>query len=487
MPRDEQNLIPTDAPQSDFGNFLSQEGNKRIFFSGKFGIGKTYFLQRFFETHKDEYDVYHLYPIRYQISSNENILELLKYDILVEFFKNHPKAFNRSEKRTINLWMTLARDRGLKVGKEVLADVIGSFTILGRSMKDWYVAYKKIHEGFERCKDKPDDAVEEFIVNVTEKEQIATDYISLFLRKNIKRLKHKKKSILILDDFDRIDPEHIFRILNILSIHMESDEENTFGFDRIIIVADIKNIKNIFHHKYGKNTNFDGYFDKFFTLRIFEFDNDKEVISRIPSLLKQIRFENEWSKNKILDDAGYTRIMLEGIFREASSAGLLNLRQLYRPLKYPFSELNLPEPSRYMPTTSLDARRDVISQCIDVGIKLLIAIYGSKENLIDIVHKIKEEWSDDNILFWRDGHNDYIDLASRMVQKLNKGSHTHTHNFSWLGQYQVNFDSDVRDIKCPFTFNLRSNQKPADAFYDTLIEYIKRGGYLKFQRSIEEI
>ena len=48
---------------------------------------------------------------------------------------------------------------------------------------------------------------------------------------------------LIIDDFERIDPEHIFRILNVFSSHMEGDENNILGFDHVIIVGDIENIK----------------------------------------------------------------------------------------------------------------------------------------------------------------------------------------------------------------------------------------------------
>ena len=80
-------LIPIEQPKSEFEKFLKQGNNKRIFFSGKFGIGKTYFLKKFFEIKEKEYDLYHIFPVNYQISSNENIIELIKYDILVELLK----------------------------------------------------------------------------------------------------------------------------------------------------------------------------------------------------------------------------------------------------------------------------------------------------------------------------------------------------------------------------------------------------------------
>ena len=64
-----------------------------------------------------------------------------------------------------------------------------------------------------------------------------------------------KKIILVIDDLDRIDPEHIFRILNILSVHNDfgNQQEHKFGFDKTILVCDIDNIRNIYRAKYGIN------------------------------------------------------------------------------------------------------------------------------------------------------------------------------------------------------------------------------------------
>lgn len=83
----EENLISIKDAEDVFGDFLKIENNQRIFFSGKFGIGKTYFLEDFFNLNKDKYEAFHLFPANYQISSNEDIVELLKYDILVELIK----------------------------------------------------------------------------------------------------------------------------------------------------------------------------------------------------------------------------------------------------------------------------------------------------------------------------------------------------------------------------------------------------------------
>src|SRR5690606_11957375 len=89
-----------------------------------------------------------------------------------------------------------------------------------------------------------------------------------------------KETVLIIDDLDRIDPEHIFRILNVFGAHFENGQFesfssytcNKFNFDKVILVCDINNIRNIFHSKYGTATDFAGYIDKFYTHEIFEYD-----------------------------------------------------------------------------------------------------------------------------------------------------------------------------------------------------------------------
>lgn len=46
-----------------FADFLKQKDNENIIFSGAFGIGKSYFLNNFFNQHKDKYTGIYLTPI----------------------------------------------------------------------------------------------------------------------------------------------------------------------------------------------------------------------------------------------------------------------------------------------------------------------------------------------------------------------------------------------------------------------------------------
>ncbi len=51
-----------------------------------------------------------------------------------------------------------------------------------------------------------------------------------------------KEVVRILDDLDRIDTEHIFRLLNVFVAQVDvvgkGENDNKFGFDKVIFVCD---------------------------------------------------------------------------------------------------------------------------------------------------------------------------------------------------------------------------------------------------------
>jgi len=95
-------------------------------------------------------------------------------------------------------------------------------------------------------KDSDTNTIESFvsIQNSTPGSIYELDSISQIICSAIAVKKGGKKSVLIIDDLDRIDPEHIFRILNVFSAHFDitEDGKNKFDFDKIILVCDIQNI-----------------------------------------------------------------------------------------------------------------------------------------------------------------------------------------------------------------------------------------------------
>ena len=279
--------------------------------------------------------------------------------------------------------------------------------------------------------------------------------------------------MLILDDFDRIDPEHTFRILNILSAHIESDEQNKFGFDHIIIVGDIDNLRNIFHHKYGDKTDFWGYFDKFFTVRPHEFDNEQAIAERIPYLIQRIKYEDQGLEGA-LGDSGIIKLLLEEILLQASLIKAMNLRQLYRPLKHLFPELR--EKGVYpqkMATQTIFVDPLRLRRIIDIGIKLLIAIYGGdRTDFLKILTNIRDNSSDINST----RKHSFYDLVTnpilkRMIPLKNVGKEP------WLGKYTLVVVKDNSDGTGKGIFI--EGEAHHRFFYDTLIKYVSRPEYAK--------
>ena len=79
--------IPIDSIIADFQDFITPDSNKRIIFSGPFGIGKTYFLNKFFNGKTEEYLPIFLRPVNYSLLSNEDVFKLIKYDILYQLIQ----------------------------------------------------------------------------------------------------------------------------------------------------------------------------------------------------------------------------------------------------------------------------------------------------------------------------------------------------------------------------------------------------------------
>lgn len=277
-----------------FSTHLRQEGNWRTIFSGKFGSGKTTFLDLFFEEEKEAFIPITLHPVNYSIATNEDIFEYIKYDLLLELL---PKI-NLSRLDSIDFELPEKaylywHDHPLDL-VEKTASLLGS---LGKLLHPSIEALEKIAaivvelqkkmEAHYQERQKTGDEhriLVEFLARI--KEKSASLYEDTVLIRLIEKIVGQmkwpksddgelKKVILIIEDLDRIDPEHIFRILNVFSAHFDSKHasgENSFGIDVLVAICDEENIRNIFANRYGGNVDYSGYIDKFFTTSIFHFN-----------------------------------------------------------------------------------------------------------------------------------------------------------------------------------------------------------------------
>lgn len=270
----ENKLIPIENELTAFKKHL--DINERTIFSAKFGDGKTYFLNEFKKKYSDEnkekvdkkekYYFITLYPVNYSVADNQDIFEYIKRDILLQLAndeKLNPVDFDAIA-TSIFTWENL---------KEVIYFLISC-------LPEGKILNKILEKG------------EIFLNKYKEKQTTFSKYESLFksqkgglyehdgyTRLIIETLKYIKssdyKTVLIIEDLDRIDPAHLFRILNVLGAHIDehlykdSESTNKFGFDNIITVFDYNTTEHIFHHFYGQKANYDGYINKFTSYRPF--------------------------------------------------------------------------------------------------------------------------------------------------------------------------------------------------------------------------
>ena len=278
--------IKLDSVTKRFEDHLKINDNYRIILSGKFGIGKTFFLKEFFNSKMADYNAIFINPVNYVVSPNEDIFELIKVDIIKQLYTVNLKrkkssismpekiALFASDKPQHFLKFVTSAFKKINPFVEIADDTYDALSKL-------YSEYKEYEKSLEEKFKIREEKIHEFTASFGDRTGsiFEEDFITKAIKEKLLEVKKgKKKNVLIIDDLDRIDPEHVFRILNILSAHNNSfGSKNKFEFDYIIIVCDNENIKNIFYHKYGKDVDYDGYIDKFYSTEIFKYENDQAL------------------------------------------------------------------------------------------------------------------------------------------------------------------------------------------------------------------
>ena len=462
--------IPIEGLFSPFDSFLNTENNNRIFFSGKFGIGKTFFLQNFFEKKSELYDVYHLFPVNYQIYQNEDIFELIKYDILTVLINNNPEIFKENKLRDFvdlrNLLYIWGKNNSLEITKTLVEHI----PRLGKPLKDVIGLIEQFNEFTDKVEGGEKMLIEQYIESVKEKSLEETDQISALIKQKIAEQKGQKKSVLILDDLDRVDPDHIFRLLNIFSAYFDKEHTNKFGFDHIILVGDESNIQSIFHHKYGGGTDFRGYFDKFFSLYVYDFDNKTEVLNNIKNLLYKLKNNNE-ALQPAMSRSGYVHIFLLEIFRRAIAVAednKVNLRTIYKGVQY-----ELPAAKSYK-STQRSIRSNDGSELLDTGVKILLQCFGgSMQNLVGVLTQCRESVKN-GVSFDQDGfpHNVFSISMLYKMKGRNALESDELKQFTF-GEHKIEM-INAEELHKPFTV-----KNEALLFYDLLINYVREDLYKK--------
>ena len=316
----------------EFYHHLSAADVDRTIFSAKFGDGKTEFLHQFKEKYNDEYTFYTLYPVNYQIAPNEQIMEYIKRDLLFQLILNGTLTPIDNIPDSILLQWYINQN-SFNIVKDIIKfapSILGSGNQFAAVLKGAIALAEGINN---KCKE-----FEDFKTKITEDNfEKATkiignlsdgagniyelDLISWLIAQSI--AKQDKKSVLIIEDLDRIDPAHLFRILNIFSAHIDrhylcSDKTinkdgkekpfdelpNKFGFDKIIFVMDADATRSVFNNFYG-DSNYEGYINKFFSKRVFEYSITKYAHQLLYAHIDEKCIISQRLFEDILESAGF--------------------------------------------------------------------------------------------------------------------------------------------------------------------------------------
>lgn len=294
--------IPIEPEIAQFAQHLRM--HSRTILSAKFGDGKSYFLDGV-EKDKDvaaEYKFIKVYPVNYQVASNTDIFTLLKYDILLQLLVNEMVSDKSLSGSFVGLedgvnFLTAFLEGVVEVEPTPNAKLTASFLPLLKEVVK-LTEKRRIWKGG-KCSART-------LIKKIEKSQFLyfEDAATKLIRQSLQewRARNQKKVVLVVEDLDRMDPAHLFRILNVFSAHMdfiyrngeapgESLVGSRFGFDSVVFVLEYENLKRLFNHFYGNEVSFSGYINKFIPQGYFEYSLRKsansyfyESISRITGM-----------------------------------------------------------------------------------------------------------------------------------------------------------------------------------------------------------
>lgn len=345
--------IPIDTELERFSRHMELPDNKRILFSAGFGAGKSFFLSDFFSSQGKAYHSINLYPVDYSVSSNEDIFELIKFDILDAMLNTFPDEIKLSEEDISQGLITQEFLRNEVNFYKVFKIFAKHFIPFGETMTDSVDGLKKVfdaHNTFSgKMKQKGSDTAERFIKMFRNKAGSIRemDGTTMLIRNFLSRIKKNvdKPVVLIIDDLDRLDPEHIFRIFNVFTAHHDSrNERNKFGFDKVIFVSDVNNIEHMFYHRFGAKAEFSGYIDKFYSCEIFQFRHNNYLKQLFHDTYVRPRLnleqQNQIPKNYVqMLEKGYKfQKVFINLVSEMIDIDMVRIRNLVK-----FSSYELPE------------------------------------------------------------------------------------------------------------------------------------------------
>ena len=286
---------------SDFKQVFRSES--RLIFSAKFGDGKSYFLNEFrnsFSSTSDAYYFITLHPVNYVVEDNKDIIEYIKRDILFQLIKDDKIIdYKTSDEKFFDA--VFNKESLLKLAN--FFSCIAPIPSLGNAIEKIRSLIECVKGIYDKYQNQNDVNFAEDYLNgfYGKKGSISEcDAFTMLIQKTLDHMMQKK--VLIVEDLDRIDPAHLFRIMNVLSSQVDNpyyddcSNKNKFGFDKIILVMDYDITRHIFHHFYGINANYEGYMNKFLNTTPYRFSITQAAQMQVRQRIEQLIGTSELSE-----------------------------------------------------------------------------------------------------------------------------------------------------------------------------------------------
>jgi hypothetical protein len=337
---------------------------------------------------------------------------------------------------------------------------------------DFEKLISKYKEGLDKINSDPSlEMLKQFQQDSENNFLLEYDEVSEFISSKLDEIAELKKSgeeklkkVLIIDDLDRLDPEHIFRLFNIFSAHFDQvhyyenqkGNDNKFGFDKIIFVCDIENIRKIFAHKYGIEVDFSGYIDKFYSTGIYHFLHENVFDDIIKPYFRDSFTFYSPQKSRVLETNELFNYILNLLFKGRE----LSIREIIRLGKFKPSFISDNKIVNHIPVmlTKMGAKENSILEqyVLLVLIKLFYEVFGGSE------------------IFIKKMNNAYVKISENEDSTLNSQYRNTLNNlilFADAESHKFEYSKDNDQNKKEFELEINGNQ---------VIKYNLIGGYYDY-------
>lgn len=332
-----QQIIPIDGVLTEFEKHL--KSHPRTILSARFGDGKSFFLASAEAKLKNRWTFLKIYPVNYQVAENQDIFEYIKRDLLFQLYGMGMVSETFEIPDGIASYFFL-KNNAQEFAGEILKelsyfDATNTFKATLGAAK-FIKAMKKKYDDFKKNGGSEGVMLDRFIESFDNKGIYEADPITSVICDIIKdwKKKHSRRKVcLVFEDMDRIEPCHIFRILNVISAQMDYCYKygmppksnnligNKFGVDNIVICLDYSNLQSIFHHFYGSKACFEGYVHKFSDKGIFHYSLQEQTLKFYINELIRVTGMDEESIAAVTKQVDITSYTLRQLYHATDGVG----------------------------------------------------------------------------------------------------------------------------------------------------------------------